>query len=73
LKFQVIFSVFAGKKNNQATINGAIAQLRSFFNCLIDREIIKVNPMHKIKKGKVDQKPIIPFPNEDIKKTTKTA
>ncbi|KUO72878.1 MAG: hypothetical protein APF81_26750 [Desulfosporosinus sp. BRH_c37] len=59
------------KTNHQATINAAIAQLRPFFNYLIEQEIILDNPMTKIKKGKVDQKPILPFSNEDIQKLLK--
>lgn len=59
------------KKNNQATINAAIAQLRPFFNYLLEHEIIKENPMARIKKGKVDQKPILPFSVEDIQSLLK--
>lgn len=54
------------KNNTQATINSAIASIRPFFNYLIEQEVIKDHPMAKIKKGKVDKKPIIPFSNEDI-------
>jgi len=54
------------KGNNQATLNSAIASLRPFFNYLIEHEVIQDHPMARIKKGKVDQKPIIPFSNEDI-------
>lgn len=59
------------KTNNQATINGAIAQLRPFFNYLVEEGIIQYNPMERIKKGKVDQKPIIPFSQEDIQNLLK--
>jgi len=54
------------KGNNQATLNSAIASIRPFFNYLIGQEVIQDHPMARIKKGKVDQKPIIPFSNEDI-------
>ncbi|AFM41010.1 site-specific recombinase XerD [Desulfosporosinus acidiphilus SJ4] len=59
------------KNNTQATINSAIASIRPFFNYLIEQEIIQDHPMAKIKKGKIDQKPIIPFSNEDIKNLLK--
>jgi len=59
------------KNNNQATINAAIAQLRPFFNYLIDQEVIQEHPMAKIKKGKIDQKPILPFSTDDIKNLLK--
>lgn len=59
------------KNNHQATINAAIAQLRPFFNYLTEQEIIQDNPMSKIKKGKVDQKPILPFSSEDIQNLLK--
>lgn len=59
------------KTNNQATINGAIAQLRPFFNYLVEEGIIQDHPMERIKKGKVDQKPIIPFSKEDIQNLLK--
>jgi len=54
------------KGNTQATINSAIASIRPFFNYLVEQEVIKDHPMAKIKKGKVDQKPIIPFSSDDI-------
>ena len=54
------------KNNNQATLNSAIASIRPFFNYLIEQEIIEDHPMAKIKKGKIDKKPIIPFSAEDI-------
>lgn len=54
------------KGNNQATLNSAIASIRPFFNYLIEKGVIYEHPMTKIKKGKVDQKPIIPFSSEDI-------
>jgi integrase/recombinase XerD len=54
------------KGNTQATINSAIASIRPFFNYLIEQEVIENHPMARIKKGKVDQKPIIPFSPEDI-------
>jgi len=60
------FNFMRGKGNTQATINSAIASIRPFFNYLIEQEVIKDHPMVRIKKGKVDQKPIIPFSNEDI-------
>jgi len=59
------------KNNNQATINAAIAQLRPFFNYLIDQEVIQEHPMAKIKKGKIDKKPILPFSTDDIKNLLK--
>lgn len=55
------------KGNNQATLNSAIASIRPFFNYLIDQEVIQDHPMARVKKGKVDQKPIIPFSTDDIK------
>jgi len=55
------------KGNNQATLNSAIASIRPFFNYLIEQEVIQDHPMAKIKKGKVDLKPIIPFSTDDIK------
>jgi integrase/recombinase XerD len=54
------------KGNTQATINSAIASIRPFFNYLIEQEVIEDHPMARIKKGKVDQKPIIPFSSDDI-------
>ena len=54
------------KANSQATINSAVASIRPFFNYLIEQEVIQDHPMAKIKKGKIDQKPIIPFSTEDI-------
>ena len=54
------------KGNNQATINSSIASIRPFFNFLLDQEVIEDHPMARIKKGKLDQKPIIPFSNVDI-------
>ena len=54
------------KGNNQATLNSAIASIRPFFNYLIEQEVIQEHPMARVKKGKVDQKPIIPFSTEDI-------
>lgn len=54
------------KNNTQATINSAIASIKPFLNYLVEQEVIKDHPMAKIKKGKVDQKPIIPFSNDDI-------
>jgi len=54
------------KENSQATINSAIASIRPFFNFLIEEEIIQDHPMARIKKGKIDKKPIIPFSTEDI-------
>lgn len=54
------------KNNNQATLNSAIASIRPFFNYLIEQEVIEDHPMAKIKKGKIDKKPIIPFSTEDI-------
>jgi integrase/recombinase XerD len=59
------------KNNNQATINAAIAQLRPFFNYLVEQEIILDNPMTRIKKGKLDQKPILPFSSEDVQNLLK--
>jgi len=55
------------KGNNQATLNSAIASIRPFFNYLIEQEVIQDHPMARVKKGKVDQKPIIPFSTDDIK------
>ncbi|WP_088226124.1 tyrosine-type recombinase/integrase [Desulfosporosinus sp. FKB] len=59
------------KDNNQATLNSAIASIRPFFNYLIEQDVIKDHPMARIKKGKVDQKPIIPFSSEDIQNLLK--
>jgi integrase/recombinase XerD len=36
------------------------------------REIIHINPMKNIKKGKVDQKPIIPFTHDQVQNLLKT-
>lgn len=55
------------KGSKQTSLNNVIATLRPFLNYLVDREIIHVNPMQKIRKGKNDQEIIIPFTPEDIK------
>ena len=59
------------KGNTQATINSAIASIKPFFNYLIEQDVIQNHPMARIKKGKVDQNPIIPFSQEDIHKLLK--
>jgi len=59
------------KDNTQATLNSAIASIRPFFNYLENEQVIAVNPMEKIRKGKVDKNPIIPFSESDILKLLK--
>lgn len=59
------------KENSQPTLNSAIASIRPFFNYLVEQEVILESPMAKIKKGKVDKKPIIPFSADDIQNLLK--
>lgn len=60
------------RNNQQSTINSAMRHLRPFFNYMLEREIIRKNPMANMKKGKVDEKPIIPFTHEQVLALLKT-
>ena len=55
------------RKWAQTSINACITHLKVFFNYLIGKDIIAINPLAKIKKGRVDEKPIIPFSPEQVK------
>lgn len=59
------------KDNTQATLNSAIASIRPFFNYLVNEQVIVDSPMEKIRKGKVDINPIIPFSESDLLKLLK--
>lgn len=60
------------RRNQQSSINSAIRHLRPFFNYMTNKKVITINPMANIKKGKEDQKPIIPFTHEQVQKLLKT-
>lgn len=54
------------RNNQQSSINSAIRHLRPFFSYMVQRQVIINNPMANIPKGKVDEKPIIPFSHEQV-------
>ncbi len=62
-----LFYLRIARKVSQVTINTHIANLKPFFNYVVNQGIIEESPMSKIKKVKTDKKPIKPFTNEQLK------
>lgn len=57
-----------GEKISITTVNGYIRNLKVFFNYCVEQEIIKQNPMYKIKQFKNNRKPKEQVTDEEFKR-----
>lgn len=58
----------AKRKPKSRTYNYAVIHMRTFFNLLVEREWIQVNPFKKIKTLEVEETEIVAFTENDLKK-----